>query len=99
MSRNRLGVTTEQVLEVLKSYRCHHQKYSDDDGAVYLLDALTPAGDRTMERGEEELELLASYVAAELSKNAVLDSHENRTIMAPSPKNSPASRVGEKVAV
>lgn len=95
MSRNRSGVTSEQVLEVLKNYRCHHQKYSDDDGAVYLLDALTPAGDRTMERGEEELELLASYVAAELSKNAVLDSRENWTVMAP----SPTSRVGEKVAV
>lgn len=51
------------VERALRSYRCQHTV--DEDGEPLLLvDALTPKGDSTIARGEQEIELLADHIAA-----------------------------------
>lgn len=54
----------EKIEAALRNYTCQHSCI-DDEGAP-LVDMLTPLGDSTIERGAEEIELLADYLAVEL---------------------------------
>jgi len=54
------------VREALYSYRLHYT-VEDDGGGLPLVDALTPASDETIARGQAEREALADYIAAHLT--------------------------------
>ena len=73
-SRNFSKLTADDVLAILKSYRCRYHRHSGDSGGMLLIDALTPAEDRMLERGDEELRLSADHIAAELSEQRFLES-------------------------
>ena len=60
---------TDEILDILKSYRCQHTLDVFGDH-LQLVDALTPPGDATIIRGREELELLADAIASALHDRA-----------------------------
>lgn len=53
------------LLIVLKNYRCQYTQDDEGDGMA-LVDMLTPPDDVTIERGVIELELLAEHIFYEL---------------------------------
>lgn len=60
--------TTEQVLHILKGYRCSRQVYDDTGGGMQLVDALTPEGYSSITFGLSELENLADYIAGQIAE-------------------------------
>ena len=56
------------VYEALKSYRCQGIWYDEETG-MPLVDLLTPPGQKTIAKGEEELSELAAHIADELRKH------------------------------
>ncbi|HEY1899362.1 MAG TPA: hypothetical protein VGG49_06195 [Steroidobacteraceae bacterium] len=71
-------LTADNVLSILQTYRCRYRQYSDGGEGMLLIDALSPADDRTVERGEEELQQLASYIAAELPRQLVSETFQTQ---------------------
>lgn len=72
-SKERLQwLTRELVVSILREYRCQFQQYHEG-GGMQLSDILTPRADRTVERGHEEMELLADHIAARIGEEALPD--------------------------
>lgn len=54
----------EVILHTLKGHRLQHTHCEGDNGGYYpLIDAVAPKGDPSIQRGHEELELLAEAIA------------------------------------
>jgi hypothetical protein len=61
-------LTTQLVLDLLREYRCQFSEYREDgesgEGGVHLVDMLTPAHESSVTLGQQEMELLADFIAA-----------------------------------
>lgn len=65
---NLKSLTTEQVLHILKGYRCSRQAYTDTGDGMQLVDVFTPEGYSTVQAGLSELENLADYIAGQIAE-------------------------------
>lgn len=54
------------IRQSLGEYRCQHITCNDGDDHLPLVDALTPPGDDSIERGEAELDLLADHLLIDI---------------------------------
>jgi len=57
---------TDEVLDILNSYRCQYTVDTVFENGMDLVDLLTPPGDKDITRGKQELELLADAIASAL---------------------------------
>ena len=51
-----------EITELLSNYKLSHTLNEEGDDGFPLVDALTPPGDKTIERGSAEIELLVGEI-------------------------------------
>lgn len=63
----KLDAIHNAIDSAVKGYRCKNHVYDDDQGGMELADVLTPDGDESILRGQEEIDALIDYICGEVS--------------------------------